>query len=390
MAGDYALLTDMKSDTAPLQQKGGVAHRKRVFIPAVILGLFVLLYEPLRAYIYWSAGFSWFATSIGGTGGVGGLLGMTICDESLYCFWYDLPVLGLTWHAAFVVLVWWGTWLFATALHWLRPSVSRQPYSVPSGKRWAQMGAAAAVFWVLVFLVYYFSLTRFYRDDIVLGISLAGACGVMMTLTALSLSIGHFSLPARVLRLTSLSVGEWPSSAVLHKIIGSLVLICVALHGGGEVVFMLRSADFVQSITPAIGRDPILATGFATFIITGVHGVLLCIYAPSASLKWQRALRVMLCACVCLALALVVTAFGQKESEAADRPPVARAAKGLLLFTATVLALALGAIVMVRKARSKSQVRFWSPAPFRRICAPPHVFLSACLCMCVAFLCVWR
>ena len=197
------------------------------WVGLALLSTFLVLFEPIRGYLYWYFEDSAFGVNIGGTGGVGGQLGLTTCPSGAYCFWHDIPLVGLTYLSLVTVLWWWGGWLLLALLSALglpQPSffIPRlRPANSYFGMRprsWMLSGALVLVVWAGSQLNYYFGLTTYYRDQVVLGVSLAAACALMLVLSVLLLSLGRWALPLRILQLGGYSIAHWPSQLPLHKV----------------------------------------------------------------------------------------------------------------------------------------------------------------------------
>ena len=250
-----------------------------------VLGLFLVLMEPLRGYLYWAFESSAFGSAIGGTGGVGGYMGLTVCQDSSYCFWYDTPGLGLTWLSVFLALVWWAPFLL------LSPS---KFYSTFNSDFWAKLLSGLSVWWFVTYLGYYFVLTTFYRQEPVLGISLAAACGLLMKLTLLSLSLAKLGGAASLLDPTSLC---WTSSSSLHKSAGIWTLIFSLLHGMGELTYLTKQGTLFSSVSLAYSEtqgDPIYLTGALCTVLAVIQAATLTAYMDRTSSVWFRRLKLML------------------------------------------------------------------------------------------------
>jgi hypothetical protein len=116
--------------------------------------------------------------------------------------------------------------------------------------------------------VYYFYLTSFYRSDVLLGLALAFSSALMTSLTLLSLTLGRLGLPLRTLGLASLSV--WPHKTLLHKTFGACVLGFATIHGGGEVLYLLRDGALGVALNPSSHYsmgDPVFLNGFLAFSV---------------------------------------------------------------------------------------------------------------------------
>eukprot|EP01147_Barroeca_monosierra_P001454 gene1454-4613_t len=237
----------------------------------VLLAVFIVVFEPLRGLLYWLYYETNFGTGIGGTGGVGGQLGLTTCAEGFYCFWHDVAGVNLTYLALLTTIWWSGCWLTLAVLSWL---------SLPSGrndrleasrtylvlcKQAMRFLAFAVIVWLGFYIIYYFMLSDFYRRYIVLGISLAAACALMMSWSLLLLTQGRFGLVQRLLHLKGITFSQWPTHLGLHRVLGATALLMAVIHGGGELVYTALTTKHIKNaLLPNSDEnegDPIMLDG---------------------------------------------------------------------------------------------------------------------------------
>ena len=352
-------------------QTGGLRllQNLRLFI-AITLIAFIVAFDPIRGYVYWATYFTEFGTQIGGTGGVGGLIGMRTCTTSFYCFWYDIPIVGLTWLATLLVLWWWGGWLLLSILSFypnhsdvaassssshdseasiwgvakplfcmLRCRTRRWWTGHGSGRLtprlWLIVSVIMSCFWLIAYIVYYFVLSDFYRSEAVLGISLSAACGLMLTMTVQSLLLGRFNIPFALLGLRPLGTIGWPYSLFLHKITGTLLIVSGLLHGGGELVYLTESSEFLASMHPDSTYDqgdPVFVNGTIALAILAAITIGLVAYRPLASATWKSATTILLIVSGSLLVLLAIIA-------ALQHPDILSTQAGVFLAGLTVIAL---------------------------------------------------
>jgi hypothetical protein len=245
-------------------------------VVAALIAAFIVLYDPVRGFLYWATEDSVFGTKIGGTGGVGGIIGMAgLCPRATdafangYCFWHDVPAVGLTWLGLFLVGTWWGAWIALSVL-FARHADTEPAASLASlhpERGFAKALAAASLFWLSSYLVYYFALTDYYKRDAssaLLGVSLAAACGLMMCVTLMVLSLGRLQIAQRLL---GLSAPLWPARLAFHKLVGCALLAFAALHAGGEIAYLTAVGKLAEALNPNsdyAGGDAVLLDGFIT------------------------------------------------------------------------------------------------------------------------------